>query len=290
MERDVGVSIYVPAYNGEPYLAECLGAIQRQTVPPVDVLVVDDGSTDRTREVARELGVRVISHPANRGLGAARNTGLRAARTGLVASLDADCVAEPDWLERLIVHLPRERTALFGGRLEEAVQRTAADRFRRRHMGQGRGPMPLVNPARLSGSNTLARREAIEAVGGYDERYRTNNEDADLCARLRAGGYDLFYEPAALVHHQKRDDDESVLRALWRWRQLGHARPLTLPNVAARVVENSAMSGRFLLSDLSHEEWGVIRLDLILTPRFARWDWKLWRDARATSRRTRGPV
>jgi glycosyltransferase involved in cell wall biosynthesis len=82
-----GISLYVPAYNAEPWLERCLDAIRKQTRPPDEVIVVDDGSRDRTREIAERAGVRVLIHEKNRGLGAARNTAIRNARYDLIASL-----------------------------------------------------------------------------------------------------------------------------------------------------------------------------------------------------------
>ncbi len=87
------VSLYIPCYNAERYIARAIEGALRQTNALDEILVVDDGSKDGTREIASRYPVRIISHDRNRGLAAARNTGFRNARNELVASLDADCVA-----------------------------------------------------------------------------------------------------------------------------------------------------------------------------------------------------
>jgi len=91
------VSVIIPAYNREAYLGEAIESALRQTRPPDEIVVVDDGSTDRTAEIAQSFGktVRCLSQ-ANQGAGAARNAGLQATRGNLVAFLDSDDL----WLER----------------------------------------------------------------------------------------------------------------------------------------------------------------------------------------------
>ena len=278
------ISLYVPAYNAERYLARCIESILVQTLRPDEILIVDDGSTDRTAEIARGFPVTLVPHGTNKGLAAARNTGVRHARNGLVASLDADTMAEPDWLERLAAAFVGERTALGGGRLEEAVQRTAADRFRKLHLAQNWGGEPRRNPRYVFGSNTLVRKDAVAEAGGYDERFRTNYEDLDLSNKLRALGYETYYEPSAVVRHLKEDDDASILRALWRYNQLGYRRAINLPNVLSRVGQNVFMALRFVAADAGKEDQGVLRLDLAIPVAFARWDWRLLRESRARKR------
>jgi GT2 family glycosyltransferase len=278
VEAHPKLSLYIPAFNAEQHIARCVCSVLAQTSPLDEVLIVDDGSNDRTADIAGAYPVRLIKHEVNRGIAAARNTGLRNARNGLVASLDSDCVAEPDWLERLVAHFQGNRTALVGGRLEEAVQRTAADRFRKLHLRQNWGQKPTDSPPFVYGSNTLARRDAIAAAGWYDERFRTNYEDVDISQRLRARGYDLYYESSAIVRHLKEDDDLSVLRALWRYGRIGYRRRISLPIVLGHVAYNTKMSFQFLRADWRTEDWGVLRLDLSLPVRFAIWDWRLWRE------------
>lgn len=84
------VSAIIPVYNGEPWLADALRSIASQTRPADEVIVVDDCSTDRSAEIARAHGALVVHQPVNRGEGAARNAGIRAARGDAIAWLDAD--------------------------------------------------------------------------------------------------------------------------------------------------------------------------------------------------------
>ena len=194
------VSLYIPCYNGERYIARSVEGAVRQSYAFDEVLVVDDGSKDRTREIASHYPVRVLSHERNRGLPAARNTGLRNSRNELVASLDADCVAEPDWLEKLLPHLDDPKVVGVGGRLEETVLTSLADRWRQAHLPEDWGRALVVNPPFLFGANGLHRKSMLEEIGGYDEvAMRASGEDTDMSRRLLATGYKLIYDPAALV-------------------------------------------------------------------------------------------
>jgi GT2 family glycosyltransferase len=211
------VTAYLPCYNVARYLAATIEGLLRQTHAPAEILIVDDGCTDDTIAVARRYPVRVVSHEVNRGLAAARNTALQAARTPLVASLDTDAVPEPDWLERLLPHFTDPRVAGVSGRMLELHQERPADRWRAVHMPQHWGAARRVDPPALSGSNTMFRRDAMLAVGGYCEQFRTNYEDCDVSRRLMAAGYRLVYEPRAIVYHHRRDTVRSVLRTSWNW-------------------------------------------------------------------------
>lgn len=271
------ISVYIPTRNAERHVTRCIESVLAQSYQPDEILVVDGHSTDKTVELARRYPVRIVEQGMTPGIAAARNVGLRSARNDLVASLDADCVAKADWLERLWAGFDTEKVAMGGGAFIESVQRTSADRFRKIHVRRKRPPYFTRNPHIVTGSNTLARRDAVAAVGWYDERFQSTYEDTDISDRLRAHGYGLFYDPLAVVHHMKEDDDQSVLRSLWSYNRLGYRRKVSLLNVLVRIVQNSVVALRWLRSDLGTEEWGVIRLDVLATVQFARWDWRLWR-------------
>jgi GT2 family glycosyltransferase len=199
---------------------------------------VDDGSTDETAAIAAaHPGVRVLAHGTNRGLGAGRNTAIRAAAHPWVAALDSDTVPRPDWLETLARRLEAdERLAGVGGILVETNRTTLADAWRTRHMRQNWGDRALADPAFLFGNNTLFRRDALRRAGLYNEKLRTNFEDVAISEALRAAGYALAYEPAAVVHHLRRDTLSSVLRANWKWRFFGYREDIAVRGLARSVA------------------------------------------------------
>lgn len=211
------ISLYIPCYNVDAYIASCIEAVQNQTYPVDEILLVDDGCRDRTLEIAARYPVRIIRHEGNKGLAAARNTAFHHARNELVASLDADCVPDAHWLERLVPLFDDETVAIAGGRLVETVLESVADRWRKSHMTQDWGELRVRNPSFMFGNNNIIRKTCLEQVGGYNEQLRTNGEDADLSGRLMAAGYTAVYEPGAIVNHLRRDTVPSLLDNYWRY-------------------------------------------------------------------------
>ena len=212
------VSLYIPCYNVEKFIARCIEGVLNQTYPIDEILVIDDGSKDRTVEIAAQYPVRIIKHEINKGLSAGRNTGLRNARNELVASLDADCVADSRWLETLVACLEEnEKIAIAGGRLIESVQESWADQWRKVHMTQDWGDKRLPNPPFTYGNNNLVRKSAIEAAGWFNEQLRTNGEDVDISKRVYEKGYQAMYDPGAIVNHLRQDTIPSILDTYWRY-------------------------------------------------------------------------
>lgn len=215
------VSLYIPCYNVEKYVACCIEGVLRQTYAVDEILIIDDGSQDRTVEIASQYPVRVVRARENKGVAAARNTAFQSVRNELVAALDADCVPEPDWLENLVVCFEDGKVAAAGGRLVETVLDSAADRWRKAHMTQDWGDRHVVNPPFIFGNNSIIRQSVVEEVGWYDERLRKAGEDADLSRRVRAKGYNVIYEPSAIVRHFRHDSVRSVLDTYWRYWRFG---------------------------------------------------------------------
>jgi glycosyltransferase involved in cell wall biosynthesis len=245
------ISLYVPCFNAEATLARCLESVALQTLKPAEVLVVDDGSTDATAAVAERFGAKVLAHRGNLGLGAGRNTAIRNAKREWIASLDSDCVATPAWLEALASRLEADSSlAGVGGLLEETNRSNLADAWRTRHMRQHWGAAAIRDPAFLFGNNNLFRKSALERAGLYNEKLRTNFEDVAMSESLRAAGYALLYDPAAVVRHLRTDTLGSVLRGNWKWRFFGYRNDIDLAGLA-----------RGLWNERAHELAGFLRDD-----------------------------
>lgn len=209
------LTFVVPARDGGAELAELVAGL-RDRGP---VIVVDDGSRDGSPELARQAGAEVVANAEPPGPGGARNTGLRLARTELVAFIDADCRAGGEWarsLAALFAHDPTLVLAAPRVRGTEGPGRLA--RWERAcsplDMGPGGG---LVGPGRrvsfVPSTALLARRPALLELGGFDPSLRFG-EDVDLVWRAVGAGWSVRYAPEVEVRHPPR----STLRA--RARQL----------------------------------------------------------------------
>jgi GT2 family glycosyltransferase len=201
------VSIVVPAYNREDFLPACLFSLCSQTYPSAryEIILVDDGSTDGTADVAREIlqqwaGTFQVIQKPNGGPASARNTGILAAGGECIAFIDADCVAERDWLEQLISILWDTNAAGVGGPLVNISPKAwvpyylSASSFFRHRVRHGQVDYLLT-------ANVAFRRSALLQVHGFSERPGIWSEDADLSFRLIQAGYKLLLAESGVVSH-----------------------------------------------------------------------------------------
>ena len=215
--KPLKLSVAVPCYNGETFLGTTLESLLAQTRPPDEILVVDDGSSDGSREIAVGYPVRLLIHQENAGLAAARNTALEAATGDVILYVDVDAAADEALVETILGGFSSDDVVGVGGRGIESKILTTADRWRAIHAPQGHGQVPLEQCEHLFGLCMAYRREALLEIGGFSAQFRTNAEDMDVGFRLRARGGRLRYEPAAMVFHQRQDEEASLLRAMRAW-------------------------------------------------------------------------
>lgn len=209
------LSAIVPVHNGTATLPACLAALAAGTRPPDEILVADDASTDGSREVALEMGARVVAlEPGPAGPAAARNHGAAAAAGEVLLYVDADVVVHPDAVARLLGCLNREPAAAAAfGSYDDAPPApglvSRAKNLTHHYVHQH----ARENASTFWAGFGCVRREAFEAAGGFDESYRRPSiEDIALGVRLREGGFTIRCCPAAQAAHLKR----WTLASLWR--------------------------------------------------------------------------
>jgi len=270
------ISLYIPCFNAQRYLARTLEGVLRQTYPPNETLLIYDESGDGTLEIAARYPVEIIRQEG-KGLAAARNTAFRNARHELVASLDADCVPEPDWLEKLVPLMDQPSVGAVGGRLTVTVHDSAADRWRQAHMPQDWGASRVLDPPFLFGSNTITRKSVAVEVGCYTEKLGTGGEDVDISKRIRAKGYHSIYEPTAQVRHIRQDTVRSVMSTFWRWHMAGIDR-IKLRSVLGRAlfIHFRANFLDFVKRDLRRKAYSLLWLDILLLFYMLRLDLRLY--------------
>ena len=222
------LSVIICSLNGAAGVDRCLHALASQKDVELQVIVVDDGSTDNTSDVAREHGATVFRHETNRGLSGARNTGIRAATAPVVAFLDDDCEPEPEWARELLDAYSDGVTGVGGTAVPNAPEG-----FMLGFLQRNNPLLPLeMNLARseqlvyrlylyalrqwapeqrhdmrevytLVGANMSFRRDAIAEVGA-DERFaRSGLMNLDICLRMRRRFPQgrLVVTPGAVVRH-----------------------------------------------------------------------------------------
>lgn len=213
------VSVVVCAYNAEETLGECLESLRELDYPDYEILVVDDGSTDGTAAVAGEYPARIVSG-GRLGLSGARNLGMDHASGDIVAYIDADAWADPDWLAYLALGLEAPDAAGAGGPnvvppddppVAQCVARSP-----------GRPVHVLLDNQRaehVPGCNMAFWRERLQEISGFEPVYHAAGDDADVCWKLQDRGYGVRFHPAALVWHRHR----GTVKGFWK-QQVGYGK------------------------------------------------------------------
>lgn len=213
------VSVVIPVRDRAEELERCLRSLGRVRYPPhqIEVIVVDDGSRDSTPAVARRLGATVVpSGGAGRGPAASRNRGAAEARGDILAFIDSDCTASPDWLRDLVGAFVDSEVWAVGGRVEGMHAATGLDRYEAAMSSLSLGKRERAgregdDTFYLPSCNLLVRRGAFLEAGGFREDMHVG-EDVDLTWRLRDRGGRILYVPRGWVWHEHRNRLGAFLR------------------------------------------------------------------------------
>lgn len=206
------ISVVVCSFNGSQTIRGCLEGIEKIRYPNYEAIVVDDGSTDSTGDIARQFKVTLIQ-TENRGLSAARNLGWQAATGEIVAYIDDDARPDPDWLSYLASAFLKTDYAGVGGPnipfLDDGSTASCV-------AGSPGGPAHVLlsdsEAEHIPGCNMAFRRKWLEAIGGFDPQFRQAGDDVDVCWRMREHGGRLGFSPAAMIWHHYR----CTVRAYWK--------------------------------------------------------------------------
>lgn len=210
------VSVIIPNWNGAAHLPTCLGALRAQTFRDVEVIVVDNASTDDSAELlGREYPeAQVIRLDRNYGFTGACNTGLRAAQGEFLILLNNDTQAAPDWLAEVVAAFERHSEAgmvaskmlLFDRR---DILHTAGDVFKtdgtpgnRGVWEEDRGQFTEGPVFSANGGSAAYRKAMLDQIGPLDEDFFFSCEDVDLAWRAQLAGWHCVYAPRAVVYHK----------------------------------------------------------------------------------------
>lgn len=209
------VSVVVCTYNGARVIRDCMEGLMRLEYPDFEVIVVSDGSTDQTAQIVSEYPFRLIS-TENRGLSAARNTGMLAATGEIVAYTDDDARPDPHWLYYLAHSFKKYGFAGVGGpNIAPAGDGMIADCV----ANAPGGPVHVLLSDRVAehipGCNMAFRHDVLQELDGCDPLFRVAGDDVDLCWRVQQAGGTIGFHPAALVWHHRRN----FVKNYWKQQQ-----------------------------------------------------------------------
>lgn len=213
------VTVIVPAYNARDTIGACIESLLGQTRRPDEVIIVDDYSRDDTAQVALKYGVKVIKLERNSGPGIARNIGAAAATGEILAFTDSDCVAPPNWLERIVAALDAPGVVAATGGYAGTVQDGFLTRLQHLTIRQRQAALPPEIDSTIT-SNFACLKSAFESVGGFPLYYLKRdpakpiwgNEDEELGFLLARAGGKIRWMPDNGVLHLFRPSLRGYLR------------------------------------------------------------------------------
>ena len=262
--RAPDVTVVIPVFDRVEKLVRCLAAVAADGHP---IVLVDDASRDpdAVAGAAARFGARLVVRPANGGPAAARNAGVAAADTELVAFVDSDCVPPPGWIHQLARHFADPLVAAAAPRIVPVSPDSWAGRYTRATFGLDLGdtPAPVAPGTRVPWAPTAAlvlRRAALRAVARdgavLDPALSVAGEDVDLVWRLTAAGWRIRYDPTVQVRHLEPETWRDLLHRRFRYgtaaaplslRHPGKVPPLVLfpwptATVAAALARRPALA------------------------------------------------
>ena len=207
------VSVLICAYNAEDTIDECLRHTCQLDYPNLEIIVVDDGSTDATAAITRRHPRARLVQIDHAGLSVGRNAGLAAASGEIVAYLDSDAYPSPEWLYYLVLGFDGRRVAGVGGpNVPPPDDPVGAHRVARSPGGPVHVLVSDDRAEHVPGCNMAFWREVLLEVGGFDPIYTAAGDDVDVCWKVLDAGWEIGFHPGALVWHHRRPGLRAYLR------------------------------------------------------------------------------
>jgi glycosyltransferase involved in cell wall biosynthesis len=206
------VSVVIPCRNAERTLGQQLDALAVQSFEGhYEVIVSDNGSTDRSRAVAEERRARVVDASRRRGPNHARNAGASEASGDLILTCDADDVVDAGWIEAMVDALAIDD--VVGGRLERSLLNAVGSRSAtgQREDAPAFGSLPAA-----AGANFGIRATVLRKLGGWDESFEGGPDEIELCWRAQLEGFTIGFAPDAIVFYRYRSTTAGLARQMYR--------------------------------------------------------------------------
>ncbi|MEP6911280.1 MAG: glycosyltransferase [bacterium] len=214
-QTEWAISVVVPVYNGGETISATIDHLLHQSLPPIEIIVVDDGSTDETANILKRYDGRIkVLSKNNGGPASARNEGVRIASGSLIAFTDSDCFPDQDWLQNLVMGFQSPDIVGVGGTVLTAVTGFIAE-YIDLHGWMNPSYSSDGSVLCLVTANTCFRRDALLQANLFDERFRKpGGEDTELSFRLRAMGHKFVFVETAVVRHRHKTTFRDHLKTI----------------------------------------------------------------------------
>lgn len=208
--NDISISVVVSTFNRVAYLKQCVDRLLELNFDNFEIIIVNDGSTDSTRDYLNNLKnnrIRIVHHRENLGLSSARNSGIKAAKYDIIAFTDDDCLADKNWLRNIAEGFTDDSIGFVIGQVFY-VKKDYIGYFPERLVRNIGAKWPM-------GCNIAYQKKVFDDVGDFEDRFfKYGNEDSEMAIRTIVGGYSYARSPNAIVIHQAMDwDAKSLLKS-----------------------------------------------------------------------------
>src|SRR3990170_6801644 len=241
------VSIVIPMYNAERHIKDVLGAIFAQNYSgPIEVIVVNDGSKDRSLEIVRgfqkEGDLKIIDQP-NQGAVAATNSGFKAAMHDIICSVDSDVVLHKDWLKKTIEEFDNPAIGAVQGYIKTPEGVSFLARMAGYDLEYRYDRLKSKYVTQVSTANTAYRRSAVEKLGLFYPQFKYGY-DNDMSYRLQKAGYKLVNKRDAICEHYWKADFKGYIKQQY-WSAYG--RMQLIQKYKERIIGDSVSGLRMIL-------------------------------------------
>lgn len=229
MSPSKSVSVVIPVRNGEKTIGKTLKSLLNQSDPPMEIIIVDDGSTDQTfKEIKNiqstnktKIEIKFFQNEKNLGPAAARNRGTKEARGEFIFYTDSDCFVTKDWLKKIAKEYTSEDIGGVGGYLKPGEKTLVAflENLHNKYLIKiGNKKVVGYKECPTGYTNAVTyRKKVLKDVGGFDEGFKyASGEDIDLKKRVCEKGYRLIYIPEPIIHLDKYNLDYLLSRIITR--------------------------------------------------------------------------
>lgn len=205
------VSVIIPVYNQEKYIKECVDSVINQSYSNIEIIVVDDGSTDKTPDILRTYGDKIkYIRQENQGPSSAVNKGIRSANGSLICWLGSDDLYMPNKIERQVEFLQNDQSisVVYSDYITIDSYGNEINKVHISHPSQEKFTRMLLIRNFINGSTVMMRRECLDNVGFYDENLGAD-PDGDMWFRLLKNGYKFGHIPEPLVKYRWHQNNVS---------------------------------------------------------------------------------
>ena len=278
------ISIYIPVYNGEKTIKQCIDSILDQTKTPKKILVINDNSLDNTKNILENYKdkIEIINNIDNKGISYSRNFAVNYLKTKYIASIDADVVLSKNWLETIYNTMVLNKVTYVGGKLYEKYIDNPCNYWRSIRLKQNWGEKNILNPPFIFGCNNILDTSNLNLANAFKNDgiyYMLNGEDTEFCKFLKKKNFNLFYDNSAECFHLQNDNYKTLAERYWRYVFYGDGmKKRNLFKTLKNIVRQIKKTFIWLLEDLVKFKLSLIKVDIMLLYHLIKIDIKKYRE------------